>query len=144
MVSPDGPGSGAAMPRHDYVYRARLSSVHDGDTLTLVADLGFEVSVRVTVRALGINAPELATPEGKVAQQAALAWVAAAGAGDWPLVIASQKAATPIGPDKYGGRWLAQVWRISDGQELGTALISSGNASPWDGRGTKPVPTVPS
>ncbi len=128
------------IPQQAYVYRARLISVHDGDTCTLGVSLGFEVSVRVTVRALGINAPELATPEGKVAQQAALAWLTAAGAGDWPLVIASQKAATPIGPDKFGGRWDALVWRTIDGQELGAALIAAGQAAPWDGKGAKPLP----
>ncbi len=130
-----------SIPTHNYVYRARLASLHDGDTLTVLCDLGFEVSVRVTVRVLGINAPELATPEGKVAQQAALAWVAAAGPGDWPLVIASQKAATPIGPDKFGGRWDALVWRTIDGQELGAALIAAGMAVAWNGTGPKPVPT---
>jgi len=126
------------MPQHDFVYRARLVSVHDGDTLTLQISLGFEVSVRVTVRALGINAPELATPEGKVAQAAALSWLMGAGAGEWPLIMASQKAATPIGPDKFGGRWLAQVWRVSDQTELGAALIAAGQAKVWNGQGAKP------
>ncbi len=129
------------IPHHDYVYRASLVSCHDADTQTYVLDLGFNVRVRVNIRVLGINAPELATSEGKVAQQAALSWLMAAGAAEWPFVIASQKAATPIGPDKFGGRWLAQVWRQSDGQELGAALIAAGQAVAWSGTGPKPVPT---
>lgn len=137
MVSPDGPGA-AIMPRHDYVYRASLVSCHDADTQTYVLDLGFNVRVRVTIRVLGINAPELATPEGKVAQAAALSWLMGAGSADWPFVIASQKAATPIGPDKFGGRWLAQVWRQSDGAELGAALVAGGFARVWNGQGVKP------
>lgn len=132
----------APIPHHDYVYRARLASVHDGDTITLAISLGFEVGVRVTVRALGINAPELATPQGQAAQRFAFGWLVGAGPGEWPLVIASQKATTPIGPDKYGGRWNALIWRVSDGAELGAALIAAGMAVAWDGKGAKPVPTT--
>ncbi len=128
------------MPQHNYVYRARLALVHDGDTIFLQIDLGFEVGVRVDVRVLGINAPELATPAGKVAQQAALAWLMGAASGDWPLVIASYKTDRPIGPDKYGGRWDALIYRVSDGQELGAALIAAGQAAPWNGQGVKPLP----
>lgn len=128
------------VPHHDYVYRARLASVHDGDTLTVIVDLGFDVRVRATVRVAGINAPELATPEGKRAQQWALGWLTDAGPDEWPLAIASQKAATAIGTEKYG-RWLAQVWRQSDNQELGAALIAAGLAVAWDGHGAKPLPT---
>ncbi len=137
MVSPDGPGA-ATMPTPRYVYRAALVAAHDADTQTYVLDLGFNVRLRVNIRILGINAPELATPEGQVAQRAALAWLMGAGAGEWPLIIASQKAATPIGPDKFGGRYDALVWRQSDSTELGAALVTAGQARMWNGQGAKP------
>lgn len=139
MVSPVGPSGAATTPHHDYVYRASLVSCHDADTQTYVLDLGFNVRIRVTIRVLGINAPELATPEGQVAQQAALAWLAAAGASDWPLIIASQQG-RPVTPDKFGGRWDALIWRVSDGTELGAAMVAAGQAAPWSGQGVKPVP----
>lgn len=120
-----------------YRYRAALVAVHDGDTCTLLVSLGFDVRLRATVRVAGINAPELATTAGKAAQQEALAWLNAAGAGEWPLVIASQKALTEVGTEKYG-RWLAQIWRQSDGAELGAALIAAGLAKAWNGQGGKP------
>ena len=128
------------VPGPSYRYRAQLRSVHDGDTCTLRVDLGFDVNILVNVRVLGTNAPELATPEGKVAQQAALGWLVGAGPGEWPLVIASEKTLRPITPDKFGGRWDALIWRQSDGAELGASLIAAGQAAPWNGQGTKPLP----
>lgn len=139
MVSPDGPGA-AIMPTPHYIYRAALVAAHDADTQTYVLDLGFNVRVRVNIRILGINAPELATPAGQAAQRFALSWLMGAGSAEWPLIIASYKAATPIGPDKYGGRFDALVWRVSDSGELGATLIAAGMAAAWSGQGPKPVP----
>lgn len=130
----------SAAPAPDYRYRAKVIAVHDGDTCTLEIDLGFYVRFLATVRVAGINAPELATPAGPPARDFAAAWLAAAGPGDWPLVIASQKALATIGTEKYG-RWLATIWRQADGTELGAALIAAGQAVFWDGHGPRPVPT---
>lgn len=44
-----------------YEYRARVLDVYDGDTLTVVVDLGFDVSVTRKIRLLGINTPEIRT-----------------------------------------------------------------------------------
>ncbi len=136
MVSPASP-TPTVLTGPSYRYRAQLVAAHDGDTCTLLVSLGFDVRVRATVRVAGINAPELATPEGKVAQQAALSWLMGAGTGDWPLVIASQKALTEIGTEKYG-RYLALIYRQSDGAELGATLVAAGLAKPWNGQGVKP------
>ena len=52
-----------------YEYRATVVSVTDGDTVRLDIDLGFNVILHGTsVRLMGINAPEVSTPEGKVAK----------------------------------------------------------------------------
>ena len=51
-----------------YQYRATVLDCHDGDTLHLAVDLGCDITVRMTVRLLGINAPELATADGKTAR----------------------------------------------------------------------------
>jgi len=42
-----------------YEYNSKLVRVIDGDTVVLDVDLGFTVHVTVTVRILGINAPEI-------------------------------------------------------------------------------------
>lgn len=49
---------------------------------------------------------------------------------------------TNVKPDKYGGRSDARV-RLTDGQDLTTALVAAGWAAPWNGRGPKPVPAWP-
>jgi micrococcal nuclease len=45
-----------------YTYLAKVISVHDGDTLTALVDLGFDVQLTLTIRLFGINAPELFKP----------------------------------------------------------------------------------
>ncbi len=53
-----------------YNDEATIIKITDGDTVKLSADLGFGISAKITVRCLGINAPELNTPEGKAARDA--------------------------------------------------------------------------
>lgn len=42
-----------------YEYNATVTSVYDGDTITCLVDLGFEVSVKKRIRLYGINTPEI-------------------------------------------------------------------------------------
>jgi len=58
-------------PYDNNLYRAVITDHHDGDTSHVVVDAGFDLDIHLTVRWYGINAPELATPEGK----AALVWL---------------------------------------------------------------------
>ena len=58
-------------PYEDNYYRARIITHVDADTSRVVIDVGFDVNVKLTIRWVGINAPEKSTPEGK----AALAWL---------------------------------------------------------------------
>lgn len=51
-----------------FTYYAFVERVVDGDTLIVKIDLGFEARIRQYLRLRGINAPELATPEGKKAK----------------------------------------------------------------------------
>lgn len=106
-----------------YEYNARLVKVHDGDTCTLDIDLGFSFwHLKQSVRLFGINAPELATPEGKTARQYASDYF---GALDTLVVIRTLKDAH----EKYG-RWLVKIWRADSvtGPSLNDLLVSSGNA----------------
>lgn len=52
-----------------YKYEATVVSVIDGDTVDVMADLGFNVFKKVRVRLSRINAPEISTAEGKEAKQ---------------------------------------------------------------------------
>jgi len=42
-----------------YEYKARVIRIYDGDTVVVLVDLGFNVSVKETLRLSGLNAPEL-------------------------------------------------------------------------------------
>lgn len=43
----------------DYWYKGKVMDVHDGDTCTVLMDLGLRVNMEVKIRLYGINAPEL-------------------------------------------------------------------------------------
>jgi endonuclease YncB( thermonuclease family) len=122
-------------------YRAALRRVIDGDTLEVVLDLGFDLAFqRMALRLLDLNAPEITGP-GKPAGLAAKAyaeqWCQAAldPRTPWPLLVETVKGDQP---DKYGGRWLARVYRQIDGRCLNIDLLAADFALPWDGKGPKP------
>ena len=116
-----------------YDYQAQVLTVHDGDTLKLRVDLGFSIHDDMTVRLAGINAPELATPEGKAAQAFAEGWVKAHASPN--VGVRTQKDRQ----EKYG-RYLATVYDLTDPTAtLNAALLAAGYAQPWDGKGPRPV-----
>lgn len=47
------------MIKQKYVYEAKLVDIHDGDTITVEIDLGFEIKFKTKIRFYGINTPEL-------------------------------------------------------------------------------------
>jgi endonuclease YncB( thermonuclease family) len=116
-------------------YAATVVSVHDGDTLRLLidlgsgpytpTDLGFGVQLRadaqisLNCRLYGINAPELSTDAGKAARDYLLSLVHP---GDQVVV-------TSHGWDKYGGRFDGSVSKTPVG-DLSTQMLDSGHAVP--------------
>jgi micrococcal nuclease len=96
---------------------AVVLDVHDGDTMTLVIDLGFDLTIRMACRIHGINAPELRTQEGKDARAFALTLVQP---GDAVRVVSK-------GWDKYGGRFDGIVW-LADGREFNATMLETGHA----------------
>jgi len=66
------PQSGGTLDRPSpglYTYEAFLERVVDGDTIIVRIDLGFDVLKRERIRLRGIDAPEIATDEGKKAEK---------------------------------------------------------------------------
>ena len=94
---------------HDqYIRRARVVRLVDGDTAVLDFDMGMSITVRATVRLFGINTPEVRGPE-KVAGHAATQHLADLlvkfrHEGEWDIVVQTHK-------DKQGkfGRYLATL-----------------------------------
>lgn len=104
-----------------YLYKVALGEVHDGDTLWIVADLGFYTSHATKIRMAGINAPELATDAGKTAKQALLGFIAAH-PGQWNAQTYK------TGEEKFG-RWLATLF-APDGTNVNQWMLTNGYATP--------------
>ena len=96
-----------------YEYRAQVLTVHDGDTFTVMLDQGLKEYRKMNIRFFGINAPELATAEGKASLTHLLELLGMpSSTGSGPsVVIRTEKDAA----DKYGERWDGKVWLESAG-----------------------------
>lgn len=70
------------------LWRMRVTSVHDGDTLTAFVDRGHDEFAQWDVRLKDVYAPELSQTGGPQCRDFAAQWVAANGDGtDWPLLL---------------------------------------------------------
>jgi endonuclease YncB( thermonuclease family) len=122
-----------------YTYYAIVRGVHDGDTVTVDLDQGLnEWRHKLSMRLYGCNARELSQPGGPEARDnlAALLPVGT------QVVVHSHKVDRDLSPDKYGGRYDAEI-TLPDGRDLVTLLIEEEWAAAWDGTGTAPVPPWP-
>lgn len=110
---------------YDYnLYRCRIVKHVDGDTSHVVVDPGFDVSLALTVRWTGIDAPEIGTPEGKEA----LAWVQQAlpeGSSCLLRTIKDRK-------EKYG-RYLGEFLAGEGMLTVNEQMVAAGHAVAYDG-----------
>lgn len=102
-----------------YQYQARVLRVIDGDTLVANVDLGFKISVVVTVRLYGIDTPELRGTTRSAGQ--------AARARLCELVDGKQVLLDSRALDKYG-RTVAVL--TVDDQNVNDLLVKEGHATP--------------
>jgi len=102
-----------------YHYRATVQRVVDGDTVDLVVDVGFRVTVTDRFRLFGIDTPELRAPTYEAGHAARL-WLENL-IGGRELLVETHKPST----DKYG-RWLATLFL--DDVNVNTALVDAGHA----------------
>jgi endonuclease YncB( thermonuclease family) len=107
-------------------YPARVDLVHDGDTVYLSIDLGFDHLIssrdfddrpRLACRVYGINAPELNTDAGKAARDYAQKL----------LPVGSRVLVVSRGWDKYGGRFNGDI-QLADLRDFGETMIEAGHA----------------
>jgi endonuclease YncB( thermonuclease family) len=112
-------------------YRGVIDLVHDGDTVNVKLDVGFDLTVYARVRVFGINAPELSTDAGKAAREFAQTLLAP---GDGVRVLSR-------GWDKYGGRIDGSIEFGPTGRrrDFAETMIAAGHARPWGGQGPKPT-----
>jgi len=90
--------------RGEYVYRAKLKKVVDGDTLDFELDLGFHTTVSIRTRLLDVDAPEVRGSEKPMGLQVKSLVIGFF--EKWKedeIIVETRKTG------KYG-RWLARVW----------------------------------
>lgn len=123
--------SATPMPGQQWVYRASVTNVVDGDTLDVVIDAGFRATRTERLRLLGVNTPERKGPtrlDGDAARDYVTLWVElASDPGEpWPLLVQTEQS------DAFG-RYLGTVWSRADGRCLNDDLLSTGHAVPFKG-----------
>ena len=117
------------MTQTEWTVPAVVERIIDGDTISVVMDLGWGLFKKDHVRLAGINAPERNTSEG----QASLQWLAQ------ELPVGSKVTLISHSLDKYG-RALASIKLDTElgTEDISEALVASGHAVRWDGHGVKP------
>lgn len=115
-----------------YTYKAHITEVYDGDTVTADIDLGFHIWVRgEKLRLFGIDAPEFrARKDHPLAEGERERAIAARDA--LRTMILDQYVVLCTLKDKQGkyGRYLARISTI-DGLDINQWLIDQGHASPY-------------
>lgn len=100
-------------------YLGIVQEVHDGDTVNVKLDVGFDLTIYARVRVFGINSPELRTPEGKTAKAFAQTL----------LPVGAQVQVTSHGWDKYGGRVDGDIqFGEAFTRSFSGEMLASGNA----------------
>lgn len=109
-----------------YVYRAKVLSAYDGDTLNAEIDLGLSVSIRAACRLFGLDTPEIRGPSEYEKSQAIKARdrLRELTLDKWVTLQSLTK------PDKYG-RLLIKLW-VPEGY-VNDILVSEGLAKSYDG-----------
>jgi len=110
-----------------YEYRAKVLSVYDGDTITVLVDLGFNTFRKIKIRLYGINTPELKSKdenERKLAKKAKL--VLQNKVLNKDIIIKTFK-------DKKGkyGRYLAEIY--VNNININELMVKQGFAKPYFG-----------
>ena len=97
-----------------YHYNAKVSRVVDGDTIDVVLDLGFDVSLKARVRFFGIDAPESRTRDkqekryGLAAKRFVMDFIPV---GSSAILKTKEKGkyGRYLGDMKVGGKWLCKA-----------------------------------
>ena len=94
----------------------KIEKIVDGDTVDVIADLGFHVSTKVRIRLAYINAPEMSDAAGLEAKSTLSG-----------LCLGADVSLTCHGKDRYG-RWIGTLERKTDHLILNDEMIRLGMA----------------
>lgn len=107
-----------------YVRNAKVIRVIDGDTAEFNVDLGCDITINMTCRLNGINAPEVRSAAGKVSKE----WLLAKLPAHTKVVIQTFEDKK----EKYG-RYLAEVYLPDTTISLNDQLVQLGLAVAYKG-----------
>jgi endonuclease YncB( thermonuclease family) len=105
--------------------RAQITSVHDGDTITAVLDQGFRTTQEITVRLLGVWAPELKEVGGADCLAFVIAWVnqvKASTSAVWPFIVTTIRLKNDTKEVETLGRYVCVVTDITGSRNLNTEV----------------------
>lgn len=104
-----------------YEYRATVDRVIDGDSFSMVVDLGWHVSIKGQIRLIGVNCPELGAAGG----DEATAFVTDLFAKARQVTVTTVRR----DPSRSFARYLARV--DVDGADLAALIIAAGHGAPY-------------
>jgi len=110
----------------EYTYRATVGRIVDGDTVDVVVDLGFYVSLNLRFRLAGLDAPETRGAKASDAGRASAIYL------EWLIPVGSNVVVRSKKTGKYG-RWIASIWPVGElsltwETTINARLISDGHA----------------
>lgn len=110
-----------------YDYRvAGVRRVVSGDTLDLIVDVGFYLTATLRFRLKGVDTPELADSDPDIRAKAAEATVFVQ---QW---LNERDARARTHKADGFGLWLAEVYDVETGEDLGQALMDGGFAQRYE------------
>jgi micrococcal nuclease len=115
-----------------YTYKIREYRVIDGDTLELTLDLGFKLHYIISARLANIDAPEKDTEAGRLVKQRVQDL----------LANTNKLTCKVLRADKYGGRWVCEVYDNNNNTSISTILLSESMVKPFTGKVKKEVWTM--
>lgn len=107
-----------------FTYNAIVIDVYDGDTITVVADLGFHTKQTLKIRLYGIDTPELrgeTRDQGLAAKQRLSELILGK-----QIVLKTYKDRQ----EKFG-RWLGDIYLPDSTSSINTILLNEGLARPY-------------
>jgi micrococcal nuclease len=112
---------------------ARIDEIYDGDTVKIIVLFG-ETPIRLSLRIIGIDTPEIKQGEGRLPEERE----AAIKVRDYMRSLFPKKIARICirDWDKYGGRVLGDL-HLETGENVSDILIHSGWARPYHGEKKK-------
>lgn len=105
--------------------RARITNVHDGDTVAVILDQGFGDTKYIDLRLLGVFAPELKEHGGDETRMFVQNWLTLNNDGRyaWPFVVTTARKPKADTEQSTFGRYVGTITTLDGTENLNAAII---------------------